>query len=286
MAGIDKTYVNKEQYIQAREFWIKTYKKQIRDLGDSLWLYPFTTIKYGDWDEELKDCPTLYEEITPEVLKENTKDINDIGNDSPLWNTSTLQDIWLYQNCKLDFVQERLKVQYSDNYFDKFKDINYKHKPQLLALKLKGKKLTYFYKSLDKENVLSIDSILVYGTTLIFKALDEVQRLITNRYDKPEIIDEIVIDWYGLTLKFKKDKWFHKKEEFYIPHMNQEDFKLPKVKYSWKFKDTEKYDLEQIFISTETEIYDLSIFKGVTKENIGNLGKYYLPDYLNNKIKY
>ena len=28
MAGIDKTFVNKKEYTEARSFWIKTYKQQ------------------------------------------------------------------------------------------------------------------------------------------------------------------------------------------------------------------------------------------------------------------
>jgi hypothetical protein len=87
MAGIDKTYVNREQYIEARKFWCKTYKKQIKELGEPFYLYPFSAIQYGAWDDELKDCPTLYEDITPEVLRVNTKDIDDIGEESPLWNS-------------------------------------------------------------------------------------------------------------------------------------------------------------------------------------------------------
>lgn len=31
MAAADKTYINKEQYILVKEWWLKTRKKQIRD---------------------------------------------------------------------------------------------------------------------------------------------------------------------------------------------------------------------------------------------------------------
>ena len=69
MAYIDKTYVNHSQWLQARQFADETQAEQIRCLGATINFY---------YDRE---------------------DASQMGDDFVLWNTSQLQDVWLYQNC-------------------------------------------------------------------------------------------------------------------------------------------------------------------------------------------
>jgi len=81
MAAIDKIYGTQKQWIQLYSFLKKSRKYQY--------------LKF------------LYPSPTPESL------------DAPLSNFSEEADIWLIQNCQLDFVKDRLKEQYGDRY-DRF----------------------------------------------------------------------------------------------------------------------------------------------------------------------
>ena len=88
MAGIDKTYCTWKQYLELKE-WCKN-----------------TTFTY---DNGVKGSPLdfLYSYNEP------------YEGEAPVWNTPEGFDRWLYHNCPLSFIQERLKEQYPDNYLDK-----------------------------------------------------------------------------------------------------------------------------------------------------------------------
>lgn len=85
MAALDKTYVSYNQYCQLKE-WAKDkvcichngFKSPVYN-----WIYDY---KESDFNDKLLPC----------------------------WNTSWWQDRWLYQNCPLDFIQNRLKEQYGN----------------------------------------------------------------------------------------------------------------------------------------------------------------------------
>ena len=89
MAGIAKTYLNYEQYKELKSWYTKEVKKQIKkDLGFNFSYYKHKKVDFGkDGLDEL-----------------------------PVWNTPSVFDIWLAKNCKLPFIQERLKEQHSDNW--------------------------------------------------------------------------------------------------------------------------------------------------------------------------
>lgn len=78
MAYIDKIYGSRGQWIELEQF-LKNNKKSFLN-----YLYP---------------CP-----------KEES------GNENPLSNFTLEADMWLIENCPLDFVQERLKEQHPSMY--------------------------------------------------------------------------------------------------------------------------------------------------------------------------
>lgn len=96
MAGIDKTYTN--SYDNYREFkdWSKTqevtffngHKERI-----SNWIYEYSE---NDFD----------------------------GDEIPIMNTPTWLDIYLIQNCKIQFVLDRMQAVYGKESYDNFKTIN------------------------------------------------------------------------------------------------------------------------------------------------------------------
>lgn len=94
MAGIDKTYVTKEQFTEvinwANGKSFECYSGKV-NVSDFIYDEP-------DWDyinENFSDNPTTV-----------------------LWNTPTYFDVWLIRNCPLDFIQDRLKEQYGSSYDD------------------------------------------------------------------------------------------------------------------------------------------------------------------------
>lgn len=103
MAALDKTYVNKEQLLEAIE-WAKEVDKATLEDGSTF--YPINFIYgYNDIDD-----PTFWEEERKEYI---------------LWNTPTWYDRWLWLNCPLSFVQERLQEQYDSYTLEVFESWTY-----------------------------------------------------------------------------------------------------------------------------------------------------------------
>lgn len=103
MAGIDKTYVNKEQLLEAIE-WAKGVGKATLEDGSTF--YPINFIcGYNDIND-----PTFWEEEREEYI---------------LWNTPTWYDRWLWLNCPLSFVKERLQEQYDEDDLKTFESWTY-----------------------------------------------------------------------------------------------------------------------------------------------------------------
>ena len=103
MAAIDKTYVTKDELIEAID-WAKKVGRVTAENGHKF--RPLTFIRnYNQIDD-----PNYFDEEREEYV---------------LWNTPTWFDRWLWNNCPLDFVRERLKIQYSLEYcksvFENFK---------------------------------------------------------------------------------------------------------------------------------------------------------------------
>ena len=76
------------------------------------------------FDIEVEDLNELCKFIGPPLkdsfmnfynfTEEDALNALEVGNEVPIWNTPTAVDKYLYNNCPLKFVQDRLKEQYSD----------------------------------------------------------------------------------------------------------------------------------------------------------------------------
>ena len=115
MAGIDKTYVNKSELIEAIN-WAK-------EVGE-------VTLENG-----YKFCPLdfigAYNEVEGIVYD---------SDEYVLWNTPVWFDRWLWLNCPLSFVRSRLQQQYDSNHLEGFeswvyeKPVSRKQKYTFLAV--------------------------------------------------------------------------------------------------------------------------------------------------------
>lgn len=97
MAGIDKTYATFQEYQEYKE-WCKG-KEIIFPTGAKIVLEHYLyNLEEEDWKDE-------------EYL--------------PIMNTPASLDIYLIQNCPLQFVQNRMKEVYSEESFEKFKNLEF-----------------------------------------------------------------------------------------------------------------------------------------------------------------
>ena len=96
MAGIDKTY-------------IKTYN-QYKEVCD--WCKDIV-VTFGI-NKNIKFKPS---DFINEYTKDDFNQLPENG-ELVLWNTPQYMDEWLIKNCPIDFIQNRLKEQYGDDYDD------------------------------------------------------------------------------------------------------------------------------------------------------------------------
>ena len=107
MSAIDKTYIDGKEYQLYRQWWIDNYDKMIKELGEPIWLYTFSSFD-------------LYrtEAVTPEFLLNNNKDLEEYKyiHDFPIWNTSESTDKWLVKNCNIQSFRNRMMEIYPINW--------------------------------------------------------------------------------------------------------------------------------------------------------------------------
>lgn len=262
MAGIDKTYCNYEQYKQVIQFFTKEMKaKQKQDLG----FY----FGYAQWNKK------------------------DFGNlELPLWNTPSLVDLWLAQNCKLDFVQERLKEQYSNNWIG-WRDLDFSERGFLISAEYKKSYVAPFKK--DREYITTYDEVLVYGTTFAHKFLNNCIALIRSESYNNTFIDSFIFkvefELFGLHLKaissLGKTIYYIGDEEVEMPYLPcyigkdpfNKFFEVIKIKHSYNRKDLLKYEPEQIIMSDEDSCINVDMYKNFSKEQY-NRYLSMLPKYI------
>jgi len=114
MAGIDKTYIDGKEYPLYRQWWIDNYDKMVKELGEPIWLYTFSSFYVDRNNKYIKEKIN----VTPEFLKEHTKDLEDYKNayNFAIWNTSEVTDIWLLKHCSIPSYRERILQVYSSNW--------------------------------------------------------------------------------------------------------------------------------------------------------------------------
>ena len=221
MAGIDKTYVNKAEYFRAYDFWNHSQEKQMCDMGSIISLYN-----------------------TPEDIKGM-----DESTEIALWNTSTIQDIWLCKYCKLEFIRKRLAVQYDIDLLDKLAD----------AVDFEFSEITIYQVLKDKEIVLdftferngepllmdSEDTILIYGDTTWATMVDKI-----ISYDFSES-NHFLVNYYGALLEIKEGKCYNGEtgEEMLLPYWHSDQFSIPKFVQSLDVNDSKHYEHTHIFFS-------------------------------------
>lgn len=254
MAAIDKTYVNSAQYQLGKEFAEKTCEQQIREMGEPICLYP--------------------------------------ENSGVLWNTSTKQDIWLRNNCPLDFVQNRLTDQYDYEELTKLAElIDFSFNGVFITQIETPKDSIYFWEELgnDEMEVLGTDDeVVIFGTTHFLKLIDTAVKALTYKY---EFDGKIGFNYYGAGLVYQNGKVFDSdNNEIEIGWILDWEFKFPKFIHSYKSTDCLKVKPYRVIISREDECYDLTLVIDLELylENLPThikSGRFGIPKYIAKLIK-
>ncbi len=276
MAAIDKTYVTKKQYIEIKQWWLKTRKKQKRDLGSEIWLYPFAFL--SETDDNLV--------VTKEYDVESDYELQFLNEDDvTLWNTSITQDMWLYKYCPFDYIKEQMKDNIGQlaNYVDDFKfgkakgvyiyKIDYTNNNYSPAVETE---LCFFQERNDE--IYTLDRIIVYGTTYMQKFLYDVVKVIKGNLNMPGL--NILFEYNGIQLSCNGAGIITSgSEQLKLGYISEKLFNLPKLKHSYSINDCKNYKDEEIFISTENECFNILSFVDFDRQNI----KRYLnhvPNYI------
>lgn len=131
MAGIDKIWANSwKQYWEIKEF-VDSYNDLVKDeygniFRPSWFLFDYTEDEFKTIEKQQRDRFLEYYK-NPENYKKDKEWFTSLGD--PDWEPNidksvevtifcspTYFDVWLIRNCKIDFIQSRLKQQYGSSY--------------------------------------------------------------------------------------------------------------------------------------------------------------------------
>ncbi len=119
MPYIEKTYIEGCDYPLYRKWWIENYEKMQKEIDHVIYLRTFDIFRGKDWDD-----------ITPEFLLNNTKDLDYYSNvgEFAIWNTTVGEDKWLIKNCPIESFRETMLSVHSPKW-DGFKGQKWIPKP-------------------------------------------------------------------------------------------------------------------------------------------------------------
>ncbi len=251
MSAIDKTYVTPEQWLLGEKFHKETLNQQVEQIKNPIWLY------------------------------EQDSDV--------LWNTSFIQDLWLKKFCPLDFVQERLNVQYGDRLDVLSKIVDFSSYG-IAICSIQTPTYTVDLCEPNDETTVNVfddeDEILIYGTTLMLKVLHESIDRLRGYYQTNDV--KILFVYFGAMLTYENGKITASNDETVeIGYLDKELFVLPKINYSFDSSNILQYNKYKIFFSDDDSICSLGDYTDTDFDlQIGlKVGRFHIPEYIKKQIK-
>ncbi len=299
MAAADKTYINKAQYAIVKAWWLKTRKKQKRELGAEIWMYPFDSLTRETYDNGYDNPPVVHYSYDP---ADSDLDIENMGDDSPVWNTSTKQNLWIIKNCPLDFIQEQIKEKLSYEFYQKIPDelnilslvdkMDFTKKDKILSIETISSEKNeedislYFY----DDEFYYLD-FYIYGTTLIYKILNNVMNLTYSDKIYPYKIEFM---YCGLIFTYIKGNIYFDYNEnlddnlnrkVHIPFFSFSKINVPNFKHMWNANKANDLNRNQIILSFDKKVYNMSCYSD--SDNATNKRLLFeLPEYIRTNLKY
>lgn len=129
----------------------------------------------------------------------------------------------------------------------------------------------------------TIDRMLIYGTTFLYRLIYDFQN---STYSKITFPYKVLFTYCGLNFEYSKGKMYYipekgKKKEVHIPFFNFKDLKFPKFKHSWKIKDCVNTPPNRVLLSMNNKAYDLKQYEsGSTNKRL----LMELPNYIYERL--
>lgn len=291
MAYADKMHFTKSEYIEIKKLWLKTRKKQIKELGSEIYMYPFSSLeKYLEVDGKI-DFEQYEYNYDPSESDLDIEDFPDNNETYTVFNVSTKIELWLLKNFKLDCIKREVENQLSSFFYQEIPqelrfnfvdDLDFSIPDSLLYIKDKKDVSLYFFRNLEKPNIETLDKVLIYGTTDVFDIINEAIKQIHNDYNCKTKYN-IGFTFCGLFLECNKKGIKYKGKYIDIPYLKPV-FKLPKFKHSYNLNDAKKYKDDEIIISySANDVINLDAYKEGTTVKRALLSLQ--NDFLNSQIK-
>ena len=291
MAYADKMHFTKSEYIEIKKLWLKTRKKQIKELGSEIYMYPFSSLEKYLVIDGVTDFDQYEYNYDPSESHLDIEDFPDDNDTYTVFNVSTKVELWLLKNFKLDCIKREVENQLSSFFYqeipEEFRfnfvdDLDFSIPDSLLFIKDKKNVSLYFYKNLEKPEIKTLDKMLIYGTTDIFDIMNDALKQIRNDYNSKNKYN-IGFTFCGLLLICDKKGIKYKNKYIDIPYLKPA-FKLPKFKHSYNLNDAKKYKDDEIIISyAKDHSVNLDAYKEGTTVKRALLSL--RNDFLNSQIK-
>jgi len=269
MAYADKMCFTKEEYIEIKKLWLKTRKKQIKELGSEIYMYPFSNLEEHEVDERGNILLDKYKYKYDPSESDLDIDYFPVNGDETftVFNVSTKTELWLLKNFKLSSIKREVEKQLGEFWYQEIpeklrfnfvEDLDFSLEDRIFSITKKDKVKLFFYKSSEKEGFVDvIERGIFYENTDILRVIHEAKEQLRGYKNYGYVIE---FKFCGLQLVNNKGKTIYKNKHIFIPYMNTY-WKTPKLKHSYNIKDASKYKNENIFISGDDIIADLSCWK-------------------------
>jgi hypothetical protein len=249
-------HFTKSEYIEIKKHWLKTRKKQIKELGFEIYMYPFSNLeKYLQIDGKTNIEQYEYK-YDPSESNLDVDSFPDNDETYTVFNVSTKVELWLLKNFKLECIKREVENQLSSFFYqeipEKYRfnfvdDLDFSIPDKLLFITDNKNISLYFYRNLEKPEIETINKFLIYGTTDVFDIINNALKQINNDYNsKNNYI--IGFTYCGLYLECNKKGIYYKNKYIDIPFLKP-DFKMPLFKHSYNLNDVKKYKKDEIIIS-------------------------------------
>ena len=186
MAYADKMFFTKDEYIEVKKLWLKTRKKQKRELGYEIWMYPFARLeKYKVKEDGSIDFDSYEYKFDP---SESDLDVESMSNEEPysVFNASTKAELWLLKNFNLPCIKREVEKQLGEIFYQKIpddlkfnfiEDLNFKYPDTIFTIEYKKKDVNMrLFRQTDDRNIIeTINNICLYGSTDFYKYIWEAE---------------------------------------------------------------------------------------------------------------
>lgn len=298
MAYADKMFFTKEEYKEIKKLWLKTRKKQKKELGDEIWMYPFSSLEsYKSKEDGSIDFDNYEYKYDPSESDLDIESFPDDNQTYTVFNTSTRVELWLLKNFKLDCIKREVTNQLSDVFYQEIPD-NLKFTEELIDLmdfsvpdciysieyKNEDKNISlYFFTSKEKE-ITIYDKYIVFGTTEALEIINNAKKIIEGDHYNIKDSDKYTIQFSfcGLDMEFKDGKTYLDDREIVIPYIIPHYYKT-KFIHSYNMKDVDKIKNNvQIIISGKNNIANLVCW---VEADLKRILFTELPEYFRDLIK-